>query len=131
MISFLSCAHKAAVNEEYIIIGNGGGLTGAVAKYKLTASGRLFYSSDMIDNFQLVGKMKKDLAFSFFENYHTLNLNSIELDIPGNRFFFIEYFSGQSHRKIMWTEDADAEIGPLILYYGVSMRRIRDFIAKN
>ena len=126
-IMLSGCSKRYPTAEKSIVIGNGGGLTGAVSKYKLTDSGRLYYSNDILDNYQFVGRMDKNLTSIFFDNYYTLNLQDIELDETGNRYFFIEMSDNEKMHKIIWTEDTEGSTEDLLLYYRVAMWKIKNY----
>ncbi|MFZ1790923.1 MAG: hypothetical protein WAT92_21545 [Saprospiraceae bacterium] len=101
-----SCNKEVITPNNYsknmIILGSGGGFTGAVSQYYLLENGLVFRSGNTDTTFTEIGKLEKDIANQLFESYLTLNLDKQHLDEPGNRYYFmIHKAKGQEH-KLQW-----------------------------
>lgn len=82
-----------------IIIGSGGGVTGAVTTYKLFEDGSLFENSSL--NTALAQKKMSSIkGIKEIQNqFDALNIDSIKLNEPGNMYFFVGYEKdGKTHR---------------------------------
>ncbi len=106
LAAMMSCKTKEKVfNPEtfespYIVFGNGGGFTGQVKTYYLTNKGDL-YLADHEQN-TLLGKVDKKITSQIFSNYDDLGLKSLDLNEPGNRYYFLEMKSKDSNHTLKW-----------------------------
>lgn len=126
-ILFCNCSMRHTTRERFIEIGSGGGFTGVDSKYRLMESGMLYFSSSLTDSFSYIGKMNKELTKTFFDNYDVMNFHSVDLDHPGNRYFYIDYSDGEDQHKIVWTDEFNHSVENLSLFYNISMWRIKNF----
>jgi len=108
-LSIMSCkSSKQNFNpddskEEYIVFGLGGGFTGKVLKYYFTRSGIIYTQSE--GTFKNIGSCSKRQAKQIFTNYTTLELEKINLNEPGNKYFFIESHLKKVSNKMTWGKD--------------------------
>lgn len=86
--------------HDFIRFGNGGGFTGAVKAYFLTDDGQLYKEEG--EKPVLIGKVSSDLAKQMFLVPEVIQADSKPYNMPGNRYFFIDYSIGGSKQKVMW-----------------------------
>lgn len=92
-----------------IIVGSGGGVTGAVTSYKIFEDGSLF-ESNLISTNETQKKLKvlKD-AKAIQNQFEALNIDTMKLNAPGNIYFFVGYEeNGKTHRCTWGANDEPA-----------------------
>ncbi len=99
-----------------IILGSGGGFTGAVSQYYLLENGLVFRSGNTDTTFTEVGKFEKDIASQLFESYQTLNFDKQVLDEPGNRYYFMVHKGNGQEHKLQWGYKELANKAPEIFH---------------
>ncbi len=83
--------------------GNGGGMTGAVKEYILLENGQLFTRSTYGDSLTELPKVGKGVAKSIFKAYQKNGLNDVEIDNPGNLYYFIDMQEDTTkNHKMTW-----------------------------
>jgi hypothetical protein len=87
----------------YIKFGNGGGFTGMVNTYFLTETGDLY--ADGGEGLQKSGTVDKQIANQMLALHKILHVKEKPYDVPGNRYFFIEYKIDGEIQKIQWGGD--------------------------
>jgi hypothetical protein len=112
--------------KPYISFGNGGGFTGKTKTYYLTAEGVIYTKSDT--SYEMVSKISKKQAEQIFNNYSMLGLNKIDLNEPGNKYYFIEKVDAGVTSKILWG-NSPLENNNIDIFYINLMQLIKD--AKN
>jgi len=85
-----------------IIIGFGGGVTGAVTTYKIYEDGSLFESnSHNIHEAQKKLKVLSD-AKAIQSQFDALKIDDIKLNAPGNVYFFVAYEEDRKSHRCTW-----------------------------
>lgn len=124
----LSCRtqHTSPLNYKgkMIVVGNGGGFTGAVSSYYLLDNGAVYRTGRTDTSFIEVGKMEINEIANVFQNYTSLKIDAMELNEPGNRYYFIEKQEGDQKHKVQWgyKELSDKS---LATYHAVLMSKIK------
>ncbi|MBK6365112.1 MAG: hypothetical protein IPF52_17185 [Saprospiraceae bacterium] len=107
LVLLISCKSVPFVPEEsklnYIKFGNGGGFTGMVNTYYLTEKGDLY--ADGGEGLKKSGSVKKQIADQMIALPKILNIKENPYNVPGNRYFFIEYKIDGEQQKIQWGGD--------------------------
>lgn len=106
LLGLLSCSKKATILDEYkgdkIIFGNGGGFSGATTSIMLLENGEIYRVGSNENDFKLMGQLKKNVTKNQFMTYETMGLKKIDLNEPGNRYFFISKIVDGKEHKILW-----------------------------
>ena len=86
-----------------IHFGSGGGVTGAITEYILLENGQLFKKSSlnetMLEAKKLIGNNQTKQLFS---NYEFLGLNEVQVNKPGNLYYFVQHLNGDKDHKMTW-----------------------------
>ncbi|MBU3659503.1 MAG: hypothetical protein FGM14_06525 [Flavobacteriales bacterium] len=98
IVTLYSCTtSKDIVKTEIIeiVFGSGGGFTGEINSYKLTANGKIYNKESELKKI----KLKKTLTlFNQADKIKNLNFNE-----PGNMYSFIEIITKDNTNKIVWS----------------------------
>ena len=89
--------------ESQLRFGNGGGFAGIETTYTLLENGQLFKSSSVDTVQQELNKTKIKNAKQVFEQMTALQLDSIDLNSPGNVYQFVEKKVGTQSHRVVWT----------------------------
>ncbi|HFB99600.1 MAG TPA: hypothetical protein ENJ53_02235 [Phaeodactylibacter sp.] len=104
--SFSFCKTQQYSPTDYqkgqIIFGSGGGITGSVMEYSLLENGQLFSKSGMGAEFVALKKLKSNVVTQLFKNIEVLKLKEVQLNDPGNRYYFIQIKGADTDHKITW-----------------------------
>ena len=116
----VSSQSKKSFPNEYkrkqILFGTGGGFTGIESTYVLQQNGQLFKAiSDT--SFQELSVIDKQKTKEYFKQLRELDLDEIDLNAPGNLYYFLEEKKREkSHRLIWGANGADVPEGVLELH---------------
>ncbi|MFK7810509.1 MAG: hypothetical protein AB8F74_22070 [Saprospiraceae bacterium] len=106
--------------DAQITFGSGGGISGLVNDYTLLENGQLFKRSSTDKIFVALKKAKKDAVSQAFKNYNFLGLNTMEVNEPGNMYYFIEHKSKEGETKrLTWGNGESPHEEKLKLYYSL------------
>lgn len=113
LVLFCSCsANKKtlAMNSPYyIIVGEGGGFTGAYTQYKIHESGLIEQFDFKEKSYSEIAKLNESVVRPFFTKVEELNLGEMEISSPGNmsQYFEINYKEIKDHH-LTWAMRSDA-----------------------
>ena len=113
----------AIYKGDQIAFGQGGGFSGQVTQFVLLDDGRLFQRPwrDTIVTF--IDRWEKNFTKQIFQNYHTLKLENLTYNEPGDLYYFIDFQSGESmHHRIVWGKPGFHPEENLITYYNLLFR---------
>lgn len=102
--------------DTQIHFGEGGGITGAITEYCLLKNGQLFDKKHFTQDFKTYKKVKKRIAKKSFKKCRKMNIQDIELNNPGDKYYFINYQTDKINHKITWgrnKEEVPAEVKAL------------------
>ena len=91
--------------DAQIRFGSGGGFTGVITEYVLLENGQLFKKVSTSDDYEVLPKLKKNRTKQIFNNYHFLNLQTIEFNQPGNLYHFIQFKNKNEEHRITWGDN--------------------------
>lgn len=96
-------------SNNYIIVGEGGGFTGAYIQYKIEGNGIIYQYDFMQEAYIRKGRLKDNELSPLFAKIEELDLGDIELSSPGNMSQYIEitYKDIKEHRLI-WAMQSKA-----------------------
>jgi len=98
---------------DQIHFGEGGGITGAITQYCLLKNGQLFDKKHFTEDFKSFKKVKKRKAKKCFKTCKKMDFEKIDLDNPGDKYYFINYETKGINHRITWggsKGDASPEI---------------------
>jgi hypothetical protein len=101
-----------AQKNEQIVIGSGGGFTGRWEFYKLKANGEVSYRVNLASNFEKIGKISKKEATVYFDQVKALQLDSLDVNQPGNLSYLIEYHIDEAIQRVIWGGSVDTMTPP-------------------
>jgi len=104
-------------DEIHIIVGQGGGFTGAVTTHSLSPAGSYQKKSSLKNLPMKYAKMDQNLTSSMFSEFNKLNLDKIEFHKPGNMYYFVGYRKGEEIKKITWGSPTDTPPAEIKTFY--------------
>ncbi|MFN8416028.1 MAG: hypothetical protein U0U66_06825 [Cytophagaceae bacterium] len=113
--------YKTTLNPELnrIYFGNGGGFSGKVNQWVLSANGRLYQIVDINkekDSLILIKKISKKITNQLFEEYSGIEENSKPFQDPNNMYSFIRFENSSKNIIYTWNESTN-DIIPLKSLY--------------
>ena len=88
--------------DTQINFGEGGGITGSITEYCLLKNGQLFNKKHFTEGFKPFKKGKRRTAKKLFKTCKKMEIEKIDLNNPGDKYYFILYQKGDIHHKITW-----------------------------
>ncbi|MCB0480685.1 MAG: hypothetical protein KDC83_04595 [Flavobacteriales bacterium] len=92
----------------YFIISEGGGFTGEYQTYKIQNSGDVFSLNNESKFYEKIGTFDKNAMDAFSLQINALDLESLDLNQPGNISFSIEIPLKSDVKKLTWSEERPA-----------------------
>jgi hypothetical protein len=135
IVALFSCGVKSVKNDtqekESIVFGSGGGFTGVASYYKLLKNGDIYRTGNSDSSFIFVGKLEGNQTKQLFDNYTFLKIDSLQLNEPGNRYYFIEKINSfnQKH-KVTWGYKA-LDDKSLAVFHEILMKNVKNLNEKK
>lgn len=108
-MSILSCTSSKNIpgqeGTDYIRFGNGGGFTGAVKAYYLMKNGTIWEETS--NGPKKNGQADREETAQMFDIPSIIEVVRTSYNVPGNRYFFIEYKIEKDSQKLVWGGDKD------------------------
>jgi hypothetical protein len=82
--------------------GNGGGFAGSYKEYLLCENGQLFFRTNAKSGYQELTKLDKSKVKQTFKNYELLQIGKMNIDDPGNLYYFLIQSSDDKIHKLQW-----------------------------
>ncbi len=90
--------------DKVLVFGSGGGVTGMVTTYVLTADGKLYQQATQGTKTLLKEKIKAKEVNELFEEAKKLKDPKIQCNRPGNMYYFLYIFTTDTNPDCMWGE---------------------------
>ena len=90
--------HSLSRQEESLVFGRGGGVSGEVQSHILTNNGQLYATSSLFTDTVHLTDVEPETARRLFEQVDSLELSKLIFQHPGNRYYFIRY----QQQKVVW-----------------------------
>jgi hypothetical protein len=95
----------ACAQSEYLVIGKGGGLSGAVTQYRIQRNGKVYKGNGNVDIlYSEKGKIRKSDAKKFYADLK--NIPEPSFHHPGNVYYFIQSPCDTSDLRYTWGDPA-------------------------
>lgn len=87
---------------DQIHFGEGGGITGAITEYCLLKNGQLFNKKHFTEDYKSFKKIKKRTAKKLYKTCKKIELQEVQIDNPGDKYYYIAYETKGFKHKITW-----------------------------
>ncbi len=91
---------------DYLSFGSGGGYAGALTTHYLLPNGQLFTTEGIVGEKVPAGKISARKAKRLIQEYQD-SLSSVQYDVPGNAYYFLEWTGAVEKHKIQWAKGQD------------------------
>ena len=89
--------------ESYLMIGQGGGITGEITAYKIYQNGKVLKGSGRADiNYSFIARIKRHQAKEYFAEAE--DCHSETFSRPGNMYYFLYYSQQGKEIRYTWGE---------------------------
>ncbi|QMW02923.1 FAD-binding oxidoreductase [Spirosoma foliorum] len=93
----------ATYKQRQIMVGSGGGITGASTTYYLLENGKLFGKRNRDTNFTYIGQQTAANTKRVFESVEVnAKIKTTKFDNPGNMYKFVQWRKGKLNYKVAW-----------------------------
>ena len=106
MCCLSACRTTYMVSQNKVLVfGSGGGITGMVTTYLLTADGKLYTMATQGTKTLLKEKIRAIEVNELFEEAKQLKDPKMQCNRPGNMYYFLYIFNQDSNPDCMWGEN--------------------------
>lgn len=85
-----------------IIFGDGGGFVGVETSYTLLENGQIFKQVGVDADYEELKSIKPKSAKDIFEKVHSLQLYKMDIEQPGNLYYFIQEVNESIDSRVTW-----------------------------
>ncbi len=104
--------------RDEIHFGQGGGISGATTHYILLEDGRLFRQPWRDTTLTYLDTWPGIFTRQMFLNYHSLKLDTVNYNEPGDLYYFVEYHTPKKPpHRIVWGKPGFQPADNLVKYY--------------
>jgi len=114
---------KSAVNTT-IIVGKGGGVTGAVTEYQLLSSGAIMKKNGLTSELTEVKKISAEDLAVVKQKFDNLNLSTVNYNKPGNIYYYIGNQTGLKMHRVTWAGPDEALPKSVQEFYEYMMQNV-------
>ena len=106
VIVILFLSQEARAQDQVVVIGSGGGFSGAVTAYKITSKGEVLKGSGVVEiKYTECAKIKKSTAKKIIDNTSREALLVKEFNHPGNMYSFLSIENGKEQTRLTWGDN--------------------------
>lgn len=106
LISILHCKsipfHPGKYQNDYLVIGDGGGYTGLETSYYFTSKGHVYRQTGRDTVYVSLPGIDRRTVTQAILNVQQLDLLNYEYNDPGNVYKFLDMAVGGKHNRIVW-----------------------------
>lgn len=107
--------------------GKGGGITGSVTEFVLSDKGALYRGEGMMDRtFTKVKSLPRGIFSQMVTNYQVLGLGELEINQPGDLYFFLEYQHEGKTQRLVWGDTRYDPPKNLQLFYKILVEQTKE-----
>lgn len=100
-----------------IRFGQGGGFTGLKTEYAILKDGHSYKQTAGQDTFRYERQFDKTFVDQAMKNIELLKLQELELNSPGDLYYFIEFKEGEKSKRLVWGNPGERPPQSLVAYY--------------
>jgi len=105
------------LSKRILIIGSGGGVTGAVNEYRIEVDGSVYEKKSLGETATRKKGLQVDQIQKINQQFNDLNIDSLKYNKPGNLYYFVGYeLNGEKH-QITWGATNDEVPEKVKAYY--------------
>jgi hypothetical protein len=85
-----------------LVFGNGGGFAGIETSFTLLENGQIFKQTGVEGAYEELKSIKPKEAKAFFEKLTSLQLYKLDIEKPGNLYYFLREVNEKLDSKVVW-----------------------------
>lgn len=93
---------RSPLPEKQILFGQGGGFAGKTTTYRINDQGQVFQSSPYTSSQEQVNTISRKRCKKLFLEAEKAYWDTLNIDRPGNIYYFIEIRNRQDTHRIVW-----------------------------
>lgn len=112
------------LSKRILIVGSGGGVTGAVNEYRIEVDGAVYEKKSLGDNASRKKGLQVDQIQKINQQFNELDIDNLKYNNPGNLYYFVGYeVNGKTH-QITWGGTNDEVPEKIKAYYDFVMSEL-------
>ena len=107
--------------------GKGGGMTGSVTEFIISDKNVLYRGEGMLDrSFNKVKSLPAGMFDQIVTNYKLLGLDELDINQPGDLYYFIEAHQDGKIRRLVWGDNRYSPPKNLELFYKILVEQTKE-----
>lgn len=115
-----------AIDQDYLTLGKGGGMTNQVDTYYVLADGHVYQHDTFTKAYQPLGRLSRADRSRFFEEALAIDTTSFGCQEPGNLYYFLTLHTQDTVRSCTWGRSGFTPPKAITTLYERTQQRIND-----
>ena len=115
-----------AIDQDYLTLGKGGGMTNQVDTYYVLADGHVYQHDNLTKVYQPLGQLDPADRSRFFEEALAIDTTFFGCQEPGNRYYFLTLHTQDTVRSCTWGRSGYDPPEAIATLYERTQQRIND-----
>ena len=113
-----------AIDQDYLTLGKGGGMTNQVDTYYVLADGHVYRHDNLARVYQPLGRLDRSTRTRSFEEASALADASFDCQAPGNLYYFLTIHTQDTVRSCTWGNSNFTPPEAITTFYERTQQRI-------
>ncbi len=115
-----------AIDQDYLTLGKGGGMTNQVDTYYVLADGHVYRHDNLTKAYQPLGRLDRSTRTHSFKEAQALASTSFGCQEPGNLYYFLTIHTQDTVRSCTWGSSGFTPPEAITAFYQITQRHIND-----
>ncbi len=130
ILIFGACQREAfrpeAIDQDYLTLGKGGGMTNQVDTYYVLADGHVYQHDNFTKAYQPLGRLDRATRARFLEEALAIDTTLFGCQEPGNLYYFLTLHTQDTVRSCIWGKSGFAPPQAITALYERTQQCIND-----
>ena len=115
-----------AIDQDYLTLGKGGGMTNQVDTYYVLADGHVYRHDNFTKAYQPLGRLDRTTRIGFFEEALAIDTTFFGCQEPGNLYYFLTLHTQDTVRSCTWGKSGFDPPEAITAFYQATQQHIND-----
>ena len=115
-----------AIDQDYLTLGKGGGMTNQVDTYYVLADGHVYQHGNFAKAYQPLGRLDRTTRARFFEEALAIDTTLFGCQEPGNLYYFLTIHTQDTVRSCTWGSSGFTPPEAITAFYQTTQQHIND-----
>ncbi len=115
-----------AIDQDYLTLGKGGGMTNQVDTYYVLADGHVYQHDNLTKTYQPLGRLDRATRSRSIEEAQAIDTIAFGCQEPGNLYYFLTLHTQDTARSCTWGSSGFTPPEAIMALYERTKQRIND-----